>query len=270
MGLPENKSRKYIVMSKFLFSDKHFQKWLFLIAGGAFGLSLLKNVFLDQHPGIFFYMLELLAFVFFLLAFFICDKNHQLANKRMKEAQLQKEQEVLGLKEKIEDLKATINRYEEIQNEATRFASYQDKIVRKLLDNRKAKENKHHLLFLLAELFHGMAAVFYKKEEPKELFVVEESYGLPEDFTPQSFKAGEGLHGQAVEEGKPNRIEEIPEEYVEVNSGLGKSGQYFLYMLPIVNENECYALIEIMTFRETDVQRLWPGIMGQLVKHDVL
>lgn len=236
----------------------------------AFGLSLLKNVFLEKHPGISFYMLELFSFVFFLLAFYLSDRNHQSSNRRLQKIQLQNEQKVMGLKEKIEDLKSTINRYEEIQNETTRFASYQDRIVRKLLASNKAKEDKHHLLFLLAELFHGMAAVLYKKEEPKGLFVVEETYGLPDDFSPGSFQEGEGLHGQAAVEGKATQIEELPEEYIEVNSGLGKSGQYFLYMLPVIKGNECYALIEIMTFRETEVQRLWPGVMEQLVKHGIL
>ncbi|PWD99402.1 GAF domain-containing protein [Marinilabilia rubra] len=257
-------------MSKSFFSDKHFQRWLFLFAGGAFGLSLLKNLFLEQHPGILFYMLELLSFVFFLLAFYLSDRNHQVLHGRLNETHLQKEREVLQLKEKIDELKSTVDRYEAIQNEATRFASYQDKIVKKLLDSKKVRGDKHHFLFLLSELFHGMAAVLYKKEELKDLFVVEESYGLPEDYSPVPFHAGEGLHGQSVVDGKAIQIEELPEDYVEVNSGLGKSGQYFLYMLPVIKENNCYALIEIMTFRETEVQRLWPGIMEQLVDHGIL
>jgi hypothetical protein len=115
-----------------------------------------------------------------------------------------------------------------------------------------------------------MAVVLYKKNELSGSFAVEASYGLPEEFVIQPFVKGEGLHGQAVEAGSPALVEDIPDDYVPVHTGLGSSRNYFLYMLPVMANNDCTGLIELMTFRETDIQRLWPGVMEKLIEGDVL
>ncbi|MFO8001114.1 MAG: GAF domain-containing protein [Marinilabilia sp.] len=257
-------------MSKMNFVDRNFQKWLLLIGGTAFVLSLLKNIFLGQHPGAIYYVVEFLAFLFFLTAFFICDKNHERAQKQILELQHSMEKEKSRHNARENELQEIIKGYEEKQNEATRFASYQDKVIGKLLSDEAVYHDRHHLLYLLSELFHGMAVILFKKDEPSGRFVVETTYGLPDDFEPQSFEAGEGIHGQVVNDGKPELIEDIPEEYFSVNTALGESRNYYLYMLPVIKDNVCTGLIELLTFRESDVERIWPGIMNKLVEKDIL
>ncbi len=257
-------------MSKQIFYNTNFQRWLFLIGGTAFLLLLFKNIFLDEHPGAVYYVIEFLAFLFFLAAIFLSDKNNEKLRQRLSLLQASSDEKSRKYNHKIEKLQDIIEGFEKDQNESLHFKTYQDQIIGKLTSDERVYQDKHHLLHMLSELFHGMAVVLFKKEEPSGSFIVEATYGLPEGFVPDSFEANEGLHGQAVADGKPTLIEEIPEDYVPVNSGLGDSNHYFLYMLPVVKNNDCTRLIELMSFREADIQRLWPEVMEQLTARDIL
>jgi len=253
-----------------IISENNFQKWLFFLGGIAFFLSLLKNVFLGHHPGAVYYVVEFLAFLFFLGAIFFSDKTHSYLRKRISEMQQLLEEERAGHENKVKELQNTIARYEEKENEAARIASYQDKVMGKLTSDEKVYQDKHHLLYLLAEIFHGMAVILYKKDEPSNQFVVEATYGLTDDFKPQPFQAGEGIHGQVVNDRKPELVEEVPEDYVEVETALGNSRNYYLYMLPIIQNNVCTGMIEMLTFRESDAERIWPEVMNKLVEKEIL
>ena len=257
-------------MSRHFFDNRNFQRWLFLLGGVAFALALFKNVFLQQHPGIAYYMVEVLAFIFFLAAFYISDKNNQRLRSEIKRIGEELKDTRLIQEQKIKELESVVAGYEAKQNEETRFASYQDKVIQRLVNDPVAKTDKHHLLYLFSELFHAMAVVLYEKDKPSGRFNVQATFGLPEDFELSSFEEGEGLHGQAAADGEATKIEDLPEEYLPVNTALGQSKQYFLYLLPVVKSKKCTGLIELMTFRESDVERIWPGVMKKLVEKNII
>jgi len=256
-------------MSRHIFHIQSFQKWLFLLGSIGFGLSLLKNIFLRQYPGTYYYMLEVLAFIFFLLAFYISDKNNQLLLFRIKKYRQKLLKTSRKNDQKIKELTTKISEYENEQNEERRFASYQDKVIQQLINDSQVRTNNYHFLFLLAELFHGMAVIWYKKDKPDGAFIVENTFGLPEDFKPEPFFEGEGLHGQAVLDRKPIVVEEIPDEYIPVETSLGRSKKYYLYLLPVVKDNECTGLIELMSFKTSGAERLWPKILELMAQKNL-
>jgi hypothetical protein len=257
-------------MSRFHFSHNAFQRYLFLLGGMAFVLSLLKNVFLEKHPGTLFYMMEFLSFIFFLAVFFVSDRNNQQLRALVDTLRKEKEHEIDRCNQKLDALNEVIAGYEEKENEATRFASYQEKVLQQLIKSGKAGKGKHKLLFSLGELFHGMAVVLYKKEEPEGQFSVEASYGMSEEMEIPGFYSGDGLHGEAVAQGIPVLVEPVPEDYIEVETALGKSNKYFLYLLPVIKNEECTGLFELLTFKKSRVEDLWPSVMGQLVEKGML
>lgn len=253
-------------MSRLIFNNNTFQKYLFLLGGIAFGLSLLKNIFLEQNPGTIFYLMEFLSFIFFLGAFFVSDKNNQQLRSVNDVQKSNYEEDLKMLNQKINKLQEIVAACEKKENEATRLASYQEKVLQQLTSIGDSGKDKHKLLYTLGELFHGMALILYKKEEPEGRFNVEATYGLGEDTPVSGFISGEGLHGQAVVDGQPVVVDEIPESYIEVETALGHSDKYYLYLLPVVKENECAGLVEILTFKESRIKEMWPGIMGNLVE----
>jgi len=71
-------------------------------------------------------------------------------------------------------------------------------------------------------------------------------------------KVGEGLVGQAALEKQTIIIEEVPEEYMQVQSGLGHTKPRNIIVLPFVYEDKVRGVIEIGSFKEfTDIQLEW-------------
>jgi hypothetical protein len=160
--------------------------------------------------------------------------------------------------------------YEHKENEDKRFASYQDKMLKKIFNDPHKTDDRHHLLHLLSETFRAGAAILYKETEPLGQFVVEQSYALPEDYHPKDFSAGEGFNGQAVVDQTPMVIRDPDEAMLPVTSGLGQSKQVCLYLLPVVIDQRCKYLVEMVTFHEAEIDKMWHQIATQLVEKHIL
>ncbi len=97
----------------------------------------------------------------------------------------------------------------------------------------------------------GTGACYMIKEENNVKFVEFVSgYALPisEDDTVR-FDFGEGLIGQAAKTGAAIYLDEIPEGYVQVVSGLGVASPRFIMILPLKKNNEVKGVLEIATFQ---------------------
>jgi HAMP domain-containing protein/signal transduction histidine kinase/CheY-like chemotaxis protein len=64
------------------------------------------------------------------------------------------------------------------------------------------------------------------------------------------FSLGEGLVGQAALEKKRIVVQEIPENYVHIGSGLGGAAPRNIVVLPVVFEDQVKAVIELGSFQE--------------------
>ncbi len=60
---------------------------------------------------------------------------------------------------------------------------------------------------------------------------------------------GEGLLGQCVREGEPIYLEEIPDQYVFITSGLGEATPGCLLLVPIRLEEEVLGVVELAAFQ---------------------
>ena len=76
------------------------------------------------------------------------------------------------------------------------------------------------------------------------------------DEEPPKFGLGEGLVGQSALDQKPFNLKDIPEDYVEINSGLGKAQPKNVFIQPIVYHNETLAVFELATFSTLSDQEL--------------
>lgn len=73
---------------------------------------------------------------------------------------------------------------------------------------------------------------------------------------PDQFKFGEGLVGQAAIEKKSIFINNVPDDYIKINSGLGESSPRNILVTPFFYEDELKGIIEIGSFQEfTDMQK---------------
>ncbi len=89
--------------------------------------------------------------------------------------------------------------------------------------------------------------------------IVELNYGFAltvgETSAPQ-FEWGDGLIGQAAANGKSLYVDEVPEGYIAIVSGLGVASPRYLLIVPMKKEEEVRGVVEFATFAPVnDAQR---------------
>ncbi len=127
-------------------------------------------------------------------------------------------------------------------------------IVKKIIpasQNLKTlKSFAEKLLSNISKEIEIVQALFYAKTKKSNLFTVAGEYSFTGDKKPKDFKAGETLPGQAAKNKEIMIINEIPDKYYAVESGLGKSLPKHIIMVPIINKNSSIAVMELGTFKE--------------------
>jgi hypothetical protein len=153
-------------------------------------------------------------------------------------------------KEKSKILADLTKKKEEEKEEASEEEEYED-WVKKLIPfgSFKNLENfgKKMLKNLMDEL-NGVQGIVYKRTGDEERFEFVVGYGLTNDEPIAGFVSGEGLNGETVRSGEVNFINDIPENYFQIESGLGKGKVGYLVLIPIVNDGDTVGLIEFASF----------------------
>jgi len=114
------------------------------------------------------------------------------------------------------------------------------------------------ILSELAPIIKAQHGVFYlteKKDEDIDLKLIA-SYAYKErKHISNRVKPGDGLVGQCLLEKERILLTEVPGDYVQIKSGLGKSAPLNLVIIPVLFEDSVKAIIELASFnRYNDVQ----------------
>lgn len=80
------------------------------------------------------------------------------------------------------------------------------------------------------------------------------------------FEFGEGLIGQAATSGKSVYIDEVPEGYIKVVSGLGTSSPRYLFIVVLKKDADVHGVLELATFKPlSESARKRVEEMGQIL-----
>ncbi|MCI0751053.1 MAG: GAF domain-containing protein [Flammeovirgaceae bacterium] len=96
----------------------------------------------------------------------------------------------------------------------------------------------------------GQGALYVATEENgKRMVELKAGYALNlAENAEVKFDFGEGLIGQAVMQSQSLYIDDVPEGYVKILSGLGSASPRYLFLTPVKNENKTSGVIEVATF----------------------
>ncbi len=96
----------------------------------------------------------------------------------------------------------------------------------------------------------------FKDKERKYIRMISGYAIQGEDPLSREFEFGEGLAGQVANDGKPSGYTNVPEGYISVFSGLGRSTPGVLHIHPFCDGMETLAVIELASFTEFDEKEL--------------
>lgn len=101
----------------------------------------------------------------------------------------------------------------------------------------------------LAEAVQGSYGAFYLKRQDKLVFTA--GYAFDEAaILREPFSLGSGLVGQCALDQKVILLQDLPEQYIKVQSGLGDTPPSVLIIVPIAYENEVLAVVELAAMSE--------------------
>jgi putative methionine-R-sulfoxide reductase with GAF domain len=104
----------------------------------------------------------------------------------------------------------------------------------------------------IAKVSDLVLGVFYIKNKDSVQFEPAGKYAYYANQLPAPFIEGETLPGQVAKDKKILNINNIPEKYFTVVSGLGKSSPNNLLIIPVIEKDETIAVIELATFKPFD------------------
>jgi transcriptional regulator with GAF, ATPase, and Fis domain len=87
----------------------------------------------------------------------------------------------------------------------------------------------------------------------------------------QQYAFGEGLIGQAAASGQLLYLDELPEGYIKIISGLGSASPRFLIIVPVKKENQTVGILELASFTPfTEEKRKFIEQSAQLIAERLL
>ncbi len=104
----------------------------------------------------------------------------------------------------------------------------------------------------------GFFVVENTQDSPEEAFLeLKASYAYnKKKFIEKKIYKGQGLLGQAWQERELSLVREIPEDYVEITSGLGAATPRSLLIVPLKSNQAVLGLLELASFQEMNDQQI--------------
>lgn len=166
----------------------------------------------------------------------------------------------VGASGELAELKDNINEMIRNLRETTQRNTEQDwlktnltKFTRMLQGQRDLLTVSKMVLSELAPLVNAQHGVFYITEmmdaDSAPCLRLFSSYAYKERKNVSNiFKLGEGLIGQAALEKQRILLTKVPEDYIQISSGLGEGTPLNIVVLPILFEGQVLAVIELASF----------------------
>lgn len=107
--------------------------------------------------------------------------------------------------------------------------------------------------------------LFVRKKDTDE-FYIKGTFAYYNENTGYSFRMGEGICGQVAKNHKAIILTNIPENYVNIVSGLGLGSPKYLQAIPVISAGKVIGVIELASFTSELLQTndLETGVLKQL------
>ena len=131
-----------------------------------------------------------------------------------------------------------------------------EKVEEMVADTEQITDPEKYFDQLLINLSKAIAivqGVAYTLNRQTQTYSIVSTYAFYTTDTSRTFAIGEGIPGQVAKDKKLLFINDVPEGYIKIVSGLGTSSPRYMGVIPVIHGDETIALIEISTFEKPEV-----------------
>ena len=180
---------------------------------------------------------------------------------------VQAEGEVASLKDNINEMIRSLRETTLRNNEQDWLKTNLAKFTRMMQGQKSLSTVSQMILSELAPVVGAAHGVFYimngGKEEPTLSLAATYAYKERKNLA-KEFRVGEGLVGQAAFEKQRILLTNVPDDYVQISSGLGEAKPLNIIVLPIIFEGQVYAVMELASF--TRFTETYQSLLDQLTE----
>ena len=116
-------------------------------------------------------------------------------------------------------------------------------------DFEKLADYTENVLQNIAREMDIVQGLIFVLSDADQMFHISGQYAYHSEEKPRSFPLGETLSGQVAKNRKLLNIKELPEGYVTVLSGLGKSDACHLIIAPVICNYKSIGIMELASFK---------------------
>ncbi|MES2686475.1 MAG: response regulator [Pseudomonadota bacterium] len=148
----------------------------------------------------------------------------------------------VALKQQAEDA--------EVLQEVAWLRSGQTRLAEQMIGQQALSPVGRSALDFLAHYLGVAVAALYVREDSGRLQRVA-AYGFSKEIEdkPQSFYSADGLVGQAALENRVLQLDEMPDNYLTVTSGLGQTAPRHVLIVPVVHDGQVNGVAELAFLR---------------------
>ncbi len=132
-----------------------------------------------------------------------------------------------------------------------------ESIIPRIDPKEKTEDYTERILRNMSKHFEIVQAVFFLRNPKTKQFESISTFAYTSDKKPSSFKIGEGISGQVAKNKTLMHLTSIPEGYLKIQSGLGKSSPTNLLIIPLLLNKETVGIIELASFQLFDKETVW-------------
>ncbi len=143
---------------------------------------------------------------------------------------------------------------EEKVAEQINLDEWMDEVMPKIQARTTVNIFAKNLLSNLSKKVEIIEGLCYIRQDGTDNFENVADYAFTGEEQPKGFKLGETLPGEVAKSKEIMNISEIPENYFQAESGLGKSKPKYLLIVPILFKNKSIGVVELATFKKFDQQ----------------
>jgi len=227
-----------------------------------FGIELENKELI--YTGWLSYLATILSLMVFITSLFILlfniNKEKEIADKNFESAN----KNIALAKEREEELKLMLDKIKEAQEEDKK-REWQNIGLSKLNDILRANEAKDtsgfymkilHFIIKYVGLNQGGMFLLDGHEEDLYLNCVACYAYDRKKYNKKKIGITEGLIGQCFYEKDIVIINEMPQNYINITSGLGDAPPDYLALFPLINNEEIIGVLEFATFGELDKYKI--------------
>ncbi len=145
-----------------------------------------------------------------------------------------------------------------VETQKQRVEENYDEIISRLtkdLDIQQgAQKYAEKLLGNIAKEFQIVQGIFYLRQSDSNRFTMTGNYAYYTENEIAEFEIGDGLSGQVAKNKTLLNIDDIPEDYIKIISGLGSGTPKHLIIFPIIYNDDTIAVFELASFIQLDKQ----------------